>query len=186
MATPVGHSLAGYAIARLGAERGHMDRALAVLCVGLALSPDLDFLPGILRGQPAFYHQTVSHSLTFALVASGIAAVGLHWKGRKLIRSWVVLFFAGASHLVIDLFAPDGRPPYGVPVAWPVLDVYYLAPLELFPGVRHASGTTTSTYEWVNAILDWHNVRAIVIESAILAPLVVIAELRHRRVGLRR
>lgn len=186
MATPVGHSLAGYAAARLGAGQGRLDRALLVLCVALALSADLDFLPGLLRGQPAYYHQLISHSFAFVLAVSGIAALALHWKGRGFIRSWVVLFLAGVSHLVIDLFAPDGRPPYGVPLFWPALDVYFLAPVELFPGVHHASRASTSTYEWVNAILDWHNAKAIVIETAILAPLVIFGEVRHRRFRHRR
>ena len=157
-----------------------MDWTVLALCVGLALSPDLDFLPGILRGQPALYHQGISHSLAFGLVVSAVAALGLAWRGRPALVSFGVLFAAYTSHLLIDLFGPDARPPYGVPLFWPVDEGYYLAPFEVFRGVHHASSTAIRTDEWIDALFSWYNVKAIFVEGAVLAPLLLLGELRRR------
>ena len=82
----------------------------------MANAPDLDFLPGILIGQPALYHQGLTHSLGFAVMASlGIAGI-FSFKKKMFSVVFKVCFLSYASHLVIDIFGPDGRLPYGVPL----------------------------------------------------------------------
>jgi membrane-bound metal-dependent hydrolase YbcI (DUF457 family) len=117
MASPVGHGLLGYGIGRLGeSDAGPTGPLLLATCAVFAIAPDLDFLPGIAMGQPALHHQGISHSLIVGLGLS-LAAALLLWRGAtQWRRAWALLFAAYSSHLVFDLFGPDGRPPIGIPL----------------------------------------------------------------------
>jgi inner membrane protein len=143
----------------------------------MAIAPDFDFIPGILQGQPNLYHQGLSHSLGAGLLVSFAAALivseGTVWK------NWGLLFVAYASHLALDFFAPDGRPPYGQPLFWPISSTYYLAPppLQILWGVRHAKATSAGTSEWLSGILQPRNLGAISIELLLTLPMVLVA--RH-------
>jgi inner membrane protein len=178
VASPIGHALSGYAIGRIGGRGGAP--GLWIGCAALAVAPDLDFVPGILVGQPALYHQDASHSLWVALAVSLLAALALCRGRHLLLRRWAIFFSAYASHLVIDLFGPDGRPPIGIPLFWPWSDAAYLFPVALLPGIQHAESTTTETAAWIASILSWYNVKAILIEMALVAPLLLLGELRQR------
>jgi hypothetical protein len=84
MATSLGHGLAGYLVYRSLARHNSEDsKLLLLLCVCLAISPDLDFVPGILERKPALYHQGISHSLVFAGGAGLIASVEYRLYYRK-------------------------------------------------------------------------------------------------------
>lgn len=185
MATPVAHALAGWAAGSvLTPARKRLDAALLAACVALAVAPDLDFLPGLLQGTPALYHQGVTHSLLVGALVAGLAAWALALLGRG--GRWVVapLFGAYASHLVVDLFGPDGRPPYGIPLFWPLSDRPFLAPWTLLPGVEHAEATSTPTGEWLAAVLAPANLAAVGTEVLWLGPLAAgaaLVRLRRRR-----
>ena len=185
MATPIGHALAGYAVYQLSAGATPKKKPTFLwLCVLMAMAPDLDFIPGILRGQPNLYHQGISHSVGVGLVVScGMAAVYSLGKGT-FWSDWGLLFLAYASHLVIDFFGPDGRPPYGQPLLWPLSREYYLAPVPVFLGVRHAKSVSASPGEWMIAIFHVRNLLAIGIEVLVIAPLVIgVRYLQHFRRG---
>ena len=186
MASPIGHGLVGVAIGRFG-ERpsGPEGPLLLAVCAAFAIAPDLDFLPGIAVGQPALYHQGASHSLLAALAASGIAA-RLLWRGNAgWHRAWALLLAAYGSHLLLDGLGPDGRPPIGMPLFWPVSDATFLSPWTLLPGIDHAAQTSTGVGEWLGNVLSWRNVWALTIELALATPLLLLAELRRRRSGAR-
>ena len=185
MASPVGHALAGYAIGRIGEPPRAAIPLRWAACTALAMAPDLDFVPGILAEKPALYHQGVSHSLVAALGVSLVAALALA-RGRALPRVWLVCFAAYASHCLLDLLGSDARAPIGMPLLWPFDDTSYLSPWTLLPGIQHAEEASTATREWLSSIASWYNVKAIMIEVAVVAPLVAIAELRRRRAGHRR
>jgi len=182
MATPIGHLLAGYAVGR-GATLGTKpaQRNLLLYCMVLAVAPDLDFLPGLLQGQPALYHQGISHSLAFALVVSLIGALALRPRSYGLLATWGLLFAAYSSHLLIDLFGPDRRLPYGIPLFWPLSDSTYLSPLSIFWGMHHAARTSATTAQWFAGIADLYNVGAILIEIVLIGPFAVLAEVVSRR-----
>lgn len=178
MATPIGHALAGYAVYRsiFGAIRQER-RTFLWLCLLMAIAPDLDFVPGILVGQPALYHQGITHSLGFALMVSlGLAvAYGRYSKQRgKMTAYWGGFFLAYTSHLVIDFFGPDGRLPYGQPLFWPLNDSHYLSPVPIFWGVHHVVSTSATTGQWIIAILNPHNLRAIGIEVLVMLPVLLL------------
>ena len=175
MATPLGHSLAGYALARrAGGERAPL--ALALLGVVMANAPDLDFLPGILVGHPALYHQGPTHSLGFGLLASLAVAGAWALAARRAFAPILALgVLAWASHLFLDMLGPDGRPPYGIPLFWPIADVHVKASVALFLGVHHADATGASTPEWLLSLLDLRNLAALALEALALAPFVLRA-----------
>lgn len=182
MAGPLGHSLAGVLIYQTAGERARIDgRTAAILCVVAAVAPDLDFLPGLWVGMPALYHQGISHSFLFALVVSLALAVGFGRAGRAWPRLWSVLFLAYTSHLVIDLFGPDARPPYGVPLLWPLSDHAFLAPVKLFLGFHHAGRTGASTGEWLRGVLSLRNVAALAVEALWFLPAVYLIARRRSR-----
>jgi membrane-bound metal-dependent hydrolase YbcI (DUF457 family) len=184
VASPVGHGLIGLAVGSLATSgkppRDH--HRAAALCAVLAISPDFDFLPGILVGQPALYHQGVSHSLGFAGAVGLLGAAVLRPAGwKEFTRLWVACAAAYASHMFVDLFSPDERPPYGVPLFWPFADGYWLSPVPLLPGIRHSASTATPTGEWLASVFSWTNVRAIGVELMVASPLLLLAALRRRR-----
>jgi inner membrane protein len=145
------------------------------LCLLMAIAPDFDFIPGILQGQPNLYHQGLSHSLGAGALVSFAGALivskGALWKNSS------VLFVAYASHLALDFFAPDGRPPYGQPVFWPISDEYYFAPTgwQFLWGVHHAKATSAITSEWISGIFQPHNLGALSIEVLLTLPMVLLA-----------
>ena len=182
MASPVGHALAGYAIARIGWPRDTQADALPWLaCAALAVAPDLDLAPGILVGRPALYHQGASHSLAAALAVSFAAALVLSRDRGALLRAWLLLFCAYTSHLLLDLFGPDARAPIGMPLFWPLSDATYLSPITLLPGIQHAHSTQATTSEWIASLLDGYHDKAVAIELAVVGPLLLLAGLRARR-----
>lgn len=170
MATPFGHSLAGFAVYTFAPSVNRDRLSLALLCVIMANAPDLDFVPGILAGKPALYHQGITHSIGFALLVSlGAAALYRIW-GQSFFTIFISAFLAYLSHLAIDFFGPDGRPPYGEPLFWPISDRYFISPITVFSGVHHVASTFGSTQEWLRGILSAHNIRAIVLESVLILP----------------
>ena len=181
MATPVGHALFGFIVGRAGQLRGRAPDVLMLgLCALVAVAPDLDFLPGLLFDAPARYHQGVTHSLFAALVVGGIGTAVLYRVRGPWWKVWSLLSAAYASHLVLDLFGPDQRPPIGIPLLWPVSDETYLAPVTILRGVSHASSTSTPTDEWLAAIFSVYNVVAVLIEVAVVAPIAAVVELARR------
>jgi inner membrane protein len=183
MATPIGHSLAGYAVCHLSGPAQDAGRVpLIWLCILLSIAPDLDFLPGILLGRPAMYHQGVTHSLGFALMVSLMIAVLYTLKGWPFPAIFKLAFFAYSSHLVLDFFGYDGRPPYGMPLFWPLSMEYFISPVPLFWGVRHAQPSSGSILEWVDGILNFYNLGAIALEIVLVAPFAILAQMyRFRR-----
>ena len=179
--TPIGHVLAGYAVyCTFAPERENQRINLALLSSILAVSPDLDFVPGILIGRPAAYHQGIAHSIGFAIIIS----LGAAWIFRRTTSPFpifVVCFLSYLSHLILDLFSPDNRLPYGIPMFWPISQKYFISPVPVFLGVHHAGSTSSSILEWVTGIFSMYNIAAIALEVLILVPLIFLG----RRLGRR-
>ena len=167
MATPVGHALAGVAIG-LALRGGRASLALAVGGAAAALSPDLDFVPGLLAGDPSRFHHALTHSLGAAMMVAALAAlIARHERGR-----WsLVVGTAYLSHLLLDYLTVDDSPPNGIPALWPLGDAVFLSPIALLPPVLHSDGNAISL----------HNVLVALRELALLGPLVLFAGLWRRR-----
>jgi inner membrane protein len=155
-----------------------------------AIGPDLDFLPGLLRGTPALFHQGISHSLCFAFAAGLIGAGLFRMMGWSALSGFLLASCAWASHLLLDLFGPDKRPPYGIPLFWPLSDRPFLSPVAFLPGVHHVRNTDASNLEWLRGIFDWYNLRALITEALVVGPFVPLAMWlnwwkRKKRIGSR-
>lgn len=162
MATPLGHYLFGLAIAEaLGQDRD--EREWAPWLAAIACVPDLDFLPGLLMGDPSRFHHGASHSLTAAVLFTIVAVPLLSWRGRRPWGRLLVLVFAlYASHVVLDFVTLDPGEPRGVPLWWPWLPTTYESPWLLLPNVQHTR----------EPLLSAHNALLMVQEAVLFLPLV--------------
>ena len=138
MASPVLHGLAGagLAVAMAGGKglplfaSGRQTGAYLAVAAGLACLPDVDYLPGLLRGYLNTTHQQATHSVAWVLLAAfGIWLVGRAWKpawfGRRALALVLVLI---GSHLAIDWVTADHFAPYGFPLWAPFSKACTLGP----------------------------------------------------------
>jgi inner membrane protein len=176
MPTPIGHTLAGFIVYSLHKKSFPGSRFLPpVLAVVMANAPDLDWLPGFFSGQPALYHQGVSHSLGFGLlVSAGIAKI-FSLRGRPFLWVFSLCLVSYLSHLGLDLFADDGRAPYGIPLLWPISDVTYLSPEPIFQGVHHVMSTSASISDFLTGVLNPNNLFSITLEILYLFPVLLLS-----------
>jgi inner membrane protein len=169
-------------------------------CLVMAMAPDLDFLLGILMGQPSRYHQGLSHSLGAAVMVSLALTLLYSRKRHTMAGEGGRFFLAYASHLVLDFWGADTRPPYGIPLFWPLSERVYLALWPVFMGVQHTLPTTATTGDWLLTIFQPVNLRAIGIEVLVLLPIALLVRalctskgnktntktfLHHRRMRIR-
>ncbi len=116
MATPLGHSIIGYAIAR---SAGVQSRGAFALAMGAASLPDVDFLAGYVQNGDvrSLHHEVITHKPIFALMvgaATGAAVAGLSLlRGKRLNAREVAKPAALATALVGSHVAMDLLPvPY--------------------------------------------------------------------------
>lgn len=184
MATPIGHALFGATIGSfVEPERIHSrTRNEAMLLAGLvATIPDFDVIPGLVVGQPILYHSGISHSLGFALLISLLIATICHIRNRSFVGIFVLCLLAYSSHLMLDFFATDGRAPYGIPIAWPLIQDHFISPIPLLPGVRHASFSSASTQTFISGLLTVRNVKTVAIEVGMALVLFLLGTLFSNR-----
>jgi membrane-bound metal-dependent hydrolase YbcI (DUF457 family) len=172
MPSPVGHLLAGAAVAwtldlvpgqrawrARSAAASWFERAggkLTLVCALLAAAPDLDLL---LKSHRTFTH-SVGAVVFVALFAGAIAANA----GRPIWRIGLMCGGAYATHLLLDWLGADGRPPYGLQALWPLSDEWYISGLNVFRQTARAYPFSIDA-AWSNAI-------TLVRELMILGPLV--------------
>jgi membrane-bound metal-dependent hydrolase YbcI (DUF457 family) len=185
MPTPVGHSLAGIAVALAGQRgqrhrdfRGFLASPTTVLCVGLATLPDVDLLV------PEF-HRTATHSVTVTAVVAFVAAVmtarptsgtsGAMDFLRRIAWSAVVMFAAAhASHLLLDWLNCDTSEQPGIQALWPLSDRWFSSGWCVFPAEERRQIFTVAAMVRNLTVLGW--------ELGILGPPVVaLWWLRQRR-----
>ncbi len=133
MPTPIGHSLAGYAAAKLTRVRlGDSERRLFLVAAAFGILPDvLGMLSELIVPES---HHGFSHSLAGMAVVSVLTA-WLCW--RVGWRFWPVLLFVAAaygSHLLADLLRPATTLSEGEQLLWPLSTSYALR-LDILPHV---------------------------------------------------
>ena len=175
MPTPVGHSLAGLAVALAGERRlrGNWRRFLTsrttLICVALATLPDLDLLIPRL-------HRTATHSLTATLVVAVVAAImtaraptrgtGTGGVFGRIAWSAVALYAAAhASHLLLDWLGRDPSPQPGIQLLWPLSDRWFISGWDVFPNEERRHVFTAAAMLRNLHVLAW--------ELGILGPVVV-------------
>jgi membrane-bound metal-dependent hydrolase YbcI (DUF457 family) len=132
MALCFAHATAGYLAYETIRPAGRHRPGWLAASVLLANAPDLDFVPGLLLGHPGVYHRGMTHTIAAVLVVAAIAALWGWWRGRPAravlgTGTWAAVVYG--SHLVLDFFTVDVRPPYGARFLWPLSDAYWIAPV---------------------------------------------------------
>lgn len=198
MPLPIGHALAGIAFqrARPGTffKKGWQD---AIFLMFLANLPDLDFLPGFILGRPNLYHHGVFHSLGAALGAAAFGAGICFLKKRPVVagrygpvvagrygRFWApatMIFMVFYSHLLLDFFARDYVYPYGLPLFWPFSGRYFIASRPFFSNITRSSASA----DFFSSLFNAHNLKAALLEMAILGGIALTAVWLRARVDNR-
>ena len=136
---------------------------MVALCFA-ANAPDLDFLPGVLVGDPARFHHGPTHTVFAVVVFGALSGVVAKWTGLASWRRAAVLMgLAYASHLVLDLITRETGEPGGMTILWPFSAHPFSLPFHVFLEVKHsepAQGFLTSLWQW-------HNVRAVAWELVV-------------------
>lgn len=143
MPTPIAHSfinLASYCFLRKGkwtvAKKFDFRGTFIFLLLGVL--PDLDFIPGILIGEPNRFHHIGSHSLVFAFIfAASMAAFFPFFeqagsKNIKFIKNFFLYYAMILLHLLLDFFTVDLAAPFGIRLFWPAKQ-YYIAAHPFIP-----------------------------------------------------
>jgi membrane-bound metal-dependent hydrolase YbcI (DUF457 family) len=146
--------------------------------------PDLDFLVGFVIGRPGMFHRGVSHTLV-AAVAFGIAIGAFQqWRGRERFGPAALAFGAAyLSHLVVDFFTMDHRPPFGGQFLWPFSSEYYLSPIRIF-GEILIDGRTRASF--LESVFGWPTIGVLAREVVIAAVMIGtwhFGEVWHSRVA---
>jgi membrane-bound metal-dependent hydrolase YbcI (DUF457 family) len=171
--SPVAHSLAGLAIARVAHSRQWISGSW--LGIGLVLlaanAADLDFLPGVLlHGRPDWFHHGPTHSLFAAAVVALAFAVIARALGASAIRMGAIFGIAYLSHVALDFMTVAVTDTSDMPLLWPFSDRLFSPPVEIFLPIRHISRRTTF---W-GGLFSWANVVAIGREFLVMGGLCVV------------
>jgi len=165
--TPLGHSLAGYAFARLTRVRITRDeRRLFVFAACIAVLPDAlgESLAALTHTPTHGFAHSVAALLLVSVVVAGLGT-------RRGFRFWPVLLLVAAaygSHLVADLLRPEVSPDDGEQLFWPLRGAYAIS-LNILPHIPNRGDFTgTAAYAWgIGAIL--------LRELLVLGPLALLA-----------
>jgi membrane-bound metal-dependent hydrolase YbcI (DUF457 family) len=180
MPSPIGHALAGVAIAwAVQPPRPNPRSAwkVAAVCAGLAILPDIDLvhLP---------IHRTATHSIPVGILVTIIAIAVTGWVipewGQSGVRyrsdTWRIGLACGlawSSHVLLDWLGADANPPQGIQMLWPFSDQWYHSGWDLFPG--------TERRQPLSARGMARNLRAALQEVAIMGSIALAVWLARRR-----
>ena len=166
MPSPIGHALAGAAIAWSFRRASSTDRStggstagstgrftnwkLPIVCAVCAALPDIDLLY-----MPT--HRTATHSVPVAVLLTILAVVVTgwvtpirDWAGRRFgvgSQTFVIGLACGvawSSHILLDWLGADANPPYGVQVFWPFSDTWFYSGVDVFPGTQRRNPLSAS------------------------------------------
>jgi len=130
--SPLAHALAGLAVHIATAPADQIaDRRRALVTIGGALAPDLDFAWKLVDG--VNHHQAQGHSLGVGLLlAALVAAVAAGRGAPRPLGLGLAALLGWGSHLLLDLMNVDTNPPIGLMALWPFSAGYYKSPWPVF------------------------------------------------------
>jgi inner membrane protein len=181
MPSPISHSLMGYIIYRATATPGGaQSRHRLALYLLAANAPDLDFVPGLLMGDPNRYHHGISHSIGFAALFALVFSFSLVLAKRHAMgRNSAIFFSLYCSHIGLDYLSIDTTPPYGEPLLWPFSNRYYIAPFAFLPDIQRVSH---SSLGFIVSLFSLHNLWAISVECLLLFPLILLVSRLRKKI----
>ena len=130
-----------------------------MICVGLAVLPDLDLAIGA--------HRSLSHSIGAVILVTIVSAAVTGWVTNLPV--WRVAAMCGlayATHLILDWLAVDMRPPFGLQAFWPFSNAWYISGVNLFPRTERRALLTLPTIRTDLIAMVW--------ETAIMLPIVLL------------
>ncbi len=171
MPSPVAHSIISLALSPQDSEeRGWIKRAFFWIILGNFA--DLDFIPGILMGDPGRFHHGPTHSILFALVLTGVARwlyPVLFKHSKAPLRAFLMVTL---SHLFLDAMTLDTVAPYGLPLFWPFNSTGYRFPFWIFLNMNRGMR--------LHILFSWHNFLALCLEIALTFPVLGWALYKRR------
>lgn len=173
MPSPIGHTLAGCAVALALIPPGIPQAWEAWACCLISANlPDADFIPGLLTGNPRAFHRGPSHTIMAAFIVAATGASLWTWSAMPWLVRAGLIFVAYASHVGLDSFTP-GR---ALMLGWPLSHRRYQARRPWFLGItirktRRRAATTGG---------PWHLLRAIGREILLISPGVVMMALARK------
>jgi membrane-bound metal-dependent hydrolase YbcI (DUF457 family) len=184
MPSPVGHGLAGLAIALAGDRssdsatfRRALTRPATLVCVALATLPDADLLPGFHRHATHRIAATIAVTIVAMLVTGWVTqrrrqALGFGLQEKPWLRriDWRIVFLcaaAHASHIVLDWLGADRSEPSGLQIFWPWSDRFFMSGWDVFPQIERRQIFS------LNSMLI--NLNAFAWELVLMGPLVALA-----------
>ena len=177
MPSPVGHSLLAVVINQSGIEKpsGSIIQSI-VYAIILSNLADIDFLPGLLAGNPNRYHHGPTHSLGAAVIVGCIFGVDFFRKNGRFFPLFFYAILLYMSHILLDLLAFDSSVPYGEPVFWPVSKRYFISPFTPFSDIHKDSSSLT----FFTSLFNSHNARTVLNEIIILSPILLIHQISKK------
>lgn len=181
MPSPIGHSIISlgvYYLFKYRIVRILLYWKTIVFIFIMGNLPDLDFIPGILTGDPSRYHETYTHTLGFAVIVSFFAWLCLLiLRSKNLYKLAFLSFVLIYTHVIFDSFNMDSRPPIGVMMVWPFTDKYfYLRTPFMYPFDRDNLGN----------FLSMNSLFALFTELAVGIPLLALGIVSTRTRKLRK
>ena len=160
MPTPIGHALAGLAVAGVAGGPTQLSGRHLFVLASCAVAPDLDLVLRLVDG--VNHHRGASHSIGAAVLA-GLVALLLRRIGFNLPGAFAT-GAAWASHVLLDFLGLDSSPPSGEMALWPLSTHFYISPVAVFYDVRRAFSPSAMM----------HNAVAVAIELTVLVPIAMI------------
>jgi membrane-bound metal-dependent hydrolase YbcI (DUF457 family) len=174
MPSPIGHALAGIAVAwgadlfpgnrawrtasRTAAWYARAGNGLTLACVALAVAPDLDLF---FRG----FHRSITHSFVSVGVVAAVAGLAAARARLPVARIACMCAGAWATHMLLDWLAADPSSPKGIQALWPFNDTWFISEWEIFPGTERRRIFSASSIRL--------NLATLVRELALMMPLVL-------------
>jgi membrane-bound metal-dependent hydrolase YbcI (DUF457 family) len=161
MPSPVGHTLAGLALADAFGlnDRRRLETVL------WANAPDLDMIPGLIGDHPDATHADATHSLGATLLVATGAGVIARIRGRSAASAFGRAAAAYGSHLLLDYLGKESSED-GMQLFWPASKREVASRHEWFPTIV----SENRRYGFWKGLLLWHNVKAVAREVGTLAP----------------
>lgn len=162
MPSPIGHALAGLAVAIAGDRHAaalgfgrFLTRPLTLWSVAIAALPDADLLvPG--------FHRRATHSIIATILVTIVAMVVTGWVTRSrqsavgsrqspvnnresVVMIALVCAAAHASHLLLDWLGADWFAPPGIQLLWPFSGEWFISGWDLFARVERRDPFASAT-----------------------------------------
>lgn len=157
MPSPLGHTFFTLSIMRLGGKRIFKNFFLILLGIFLGLLPDIDLTLILIFGfkEGGKYHQLYTHSIFIVIFIFLISLIFSKNIKLSILFSSLVL-----SHIILDVFSIDLKPPIGVPLFSPFSNC--TLNIGILPKIEKSS---------FSSLFSWNNIEAMFIEIAIFLPI---------------